>query len=91
MYQERHHRKSTETRDQKLAQRIYDKVKGRIAEKKYFPEMVGENKTFDEMECVGICKMVEKFKKENIPSRSRVPHLANIKTLSRFFWESSFD
>jgi hypothetical protein len=80
-YQGRHHRKSTEARDRKSAQKIHDKLKGQIAENKYFPEMPGEDKTFGEM--------VEKFVKENIPSRSRSPYLANIKTLSGFFGESS--
>ena len=75
-YEGRRHRKSTQTRDRKLAQRIDDKVNGQIAENKYFPEMPGENKNFEEM--------VEKFIKENIPSRSRNPYLANVKTLLGF-------
>ena len=45
----RHYRKSTETEDGKLAQRIYDKVKGEIAEGKWFERLPGEDKTFKEM------------------------------------------
>lgn len=37
-YQGRHYRQSTETEDRKLAQRISDKVKGEIAEDKWFEE-----------------------------------------------------
>jgi len=48
-YQGKHYRKSTETEDRKLAQRIYDKLKGEIAEGKWFKRLPGENKTFGEM------------------------------------------
>ena len=43
------YRKSTETEDRKLAQRIYDKVRGEIAEGKWFERLPGEDKTFKEM------------------------------------------
>lgn len=42
-------RKPTETTDKKLAQRIYDKIKGEIAEGKWFQKPAGENITFREM------------------------------------------
>jgi integrase len=42
-------RQSTETIDRKLAQRIYDKVKGEIAENRWFEKLPGEEKTFGEM------------------------------------------
>ncbi len=45
----RHYRKSTETEDRKLAQRIHDKVRGEIAEGKWFEKLPGEEKTFREM------------------------------------------
>jgi integrase len=45
----RHYRKSTETEDRKLAQRIYDKVKGEIAEEKWFEKLPGEDKTFRDL------------------------------------------
>ena len=42
-------RRSTETDDKKLAQRIYDKVKGEVAERKWFEKLPGEDRTFGEM------------------------------------------
>jgi hypothetical protein len=42
-------RKPTETTDKKLAQRIYDKIKGEIAEGKWFERLPGESITFREM------------------------------------------
>lgn len=42
-------RRSTETADRKLAQRIFDKNKGEIAEGKWFEHMPGEDHTFQEM------------------------------------------
>jgi integrase len=48
-YQGRQIRRSTETTDKKLAQRILDKVKGEIAEGKWFEKLPGEDRTFKEM------------------------------------------
>ena len=48
-YQEKQYRQSTETEDKKLAQRIYDKVRGEIAEGKWFEKLPGEDRTFREM------------------------------------------
>jgi integrase len=48
-YQGRQIRKSAETSDRKLANRIYDKVKGEIAEGKWFEKRPSENRTFREM------------------------------------------
>jgi integrase len=45
----KYYRKSTETEDRKLAQRILNKVKGEIAERKWFESLPGEEKTFKEM------------------------------------------
>jgi integrase len=42
-------KRSTETDDKKLAQRIYDKVRGEVAERKWFEKLPGEDKTFREM------------------------------------------
>jgi hypothetical protein len=42
-------RKSTETPDKKLAQRIYDKVRGEIATGKWFERLPGEEKLFREL------------------------------------------
>ena len=49
MYRGEQVRRSTETTDRKLAQRIYDKVKGEIAENHWFEKLPGEEKTFREM------------------------------------------
>jgi len=48
-YQGRQVRRSTETSDPKLAKRILDKVKGEIAEGKWFERLPGDDKTFKEM------------------------------------------
>jgi len=42
-------RKSTETVDRKLAERIYHSVLGKIAEGKWFDRLPGEDTTFDDM------------------------------------------
>jgi hypothetical protein len=49
-------RHSTETEDKKLAIRIFDKLKGEIAEGKWFEKLPGEDYTFAElMEKYGVC------------------------------------
>jgi len=48
-YNGRQIRKSTETIDKKLAQRVHDKIKGEIAEGKWFEKLPGESITFREM------------------------------------------
>ena len=48
-YQGKQYRQSTETEDKKLAQRILDKIKGEIAEGKWFEKLPGADKTFAEM------------------------------------------
>jgi len=55
-------RKSTKTNDKKLAQRIYAKVKGQVAEDKWFDRLPGEEKTFKEM--------MERYKAEYLPLKS---------------------
>jgi len=40
-------RKSTETMDRKQAQRIFDKIKGEVAEGKWFEHLEGEDRTFN--------------------------------------------
>ena len=45
----RHYRKSTETDDRRLAKRIYDKVKGEIAEGKWFDVSKEEKRTFKDL------------------------------------------
>jgi len=46
VYRGKRVRKSTETEDRKLAHRIYDKIKGEIAEGKWFPEQIEQEKVF---------------------------------------------
>ncbi len=57
-------RKSTETGDKKLAERIYHKILGDIAEGKWFERLPGEEKTFREM--------IEKYLKEH-SARNKTP------------------
>jgi len=42
-------RRSTETEQKKLAIRIFDKLKGEIAEGKWFPHLEGEDRTFNDL------------------------------------------
>jgi integrase len=49
MYRGEQVKRSTETTNRKLAQRIFDKIKGEIAEEKWFEKLPGEDKTFKEM------------------------------------------
>lgn len=64
MYRGEQVRRSTETTDRKLAQRIHDKVKGEIAEKRWFEKLPGEEKTFREM--------LEKYMNEH-SARNKAP------------------
>src|SRR3989304_5413119 len=48
-YNGKQRRKSTGTADRKLAERIYHKLLGDIAEGKWFEKLPGEEKTFREM------------------------------------------
>jgi len=48
-YQGKQVRKSTETEDKKLAQRIYDKIRCEVTEGKWFERLPGADKTFREM------------------------------------------
>ncbi len=79
IYQGKQYRKTTETEDKKLAQRILNKVKGEIAEGKWFEKLPGEDRTFVEM----IEKyMVEHSARNKAPSsyerdRSLKKHLVN--------------
>lgn len=48
-YQGKQIRKSTETDDRKLAQRIFDKLKGEVAEGTWFERLPGEDYTFEDL------------------------------------------
>ena len=49
IYQGKQIKKSTETDDKQLAKRIFDKVKGEVAEQKWFEKSPGEDRTFKEL------------------------------------------
>ena len=49
VYKGKRYRQSANTADRKQAQRIYAKVKGQIAEDKWFERLPGEDKTFEEL------------------------------------------
>ena len=62
VYKGRRGRKSTETEDQKLAKKVYEKLKGEIAENRWFESLPGEEKTFR--------KMMEKFLAEHASKKA---------------------
>ena len=76
-YQGKQFRRSTETEDRKLAQRIFDKLKGEIAEGKWFQRLPGEDYTFrDLMErYMKEYSAVNKAPKSHIRDRSLKKHL----------------
>lgn len=77
-YRGRKIRKSTETSDKKLARRIYDKVKGEIAEGKWFERLPGEEKTFKEM--------MEKYLTEHVSQKASArQYKGYIRKLLSFF------
>ena len=63
-YQGRQIRRSTETSDRKIAQRILDKVKGEVAEGKWFERLPGQDNMFGEL--------MEKYMKEH-SARNKAP------------------
>ena len=60
-------RKSTETNEKKLAERIYHKVLGEVAEGKWFERLPGEEKTFREV--------MEKYLIEHSPKKSKKQYI----------------
>jgi integrase len=70
-------RKPTETTDKKLAQRIYDKIKGEIAEGKWFEKLPGESMTFREMmeKYMSEHSKINKAPKSYIRDKSLADHL----------------
>ena len=67
-YQGKQIRKSTETDDKRLAKRIFDKVRGEVAEGKWFERLPGEDRTFAEM----MTKYMEEHSARNKAPRSHV-------------------
>jgi len=80
-YQGKRYRKSTETTDRKLGQRIYDKLKSEIAEGKWFEKLPGEYKTFKEM--------MDKYEIEHLTQKASArQYKGYIKNLRSFFNET---
>ena len=78
VYKGKRYRKSTETEDKRLAQRIHDKVKGEIAEGKWFETLPGEGKTFTEM--------MDRYKDEYLRLKSHPKKYESlVKSLLSFF------
>jgi integrase len=76
-------KKSTKTTNRKLAQRILDKVKGDIAEGRWFERLPGEDKTCEEM----MEKYLEEHSKKNKAPRSYQRDKSLRKHLVDFFGE----
>ena len=62
-YQGKQIKKTTGTDDRKLAMRIFDKVKGEVAERKWFEKLPGEDRTFKEL-------MAKYLEEHSIPKKS---------------------
>lgn len=79
-YQGQHYRKSTETTNRKLAQKILDKVKYEIAEGKWFENAQEETRTFKEM--------MERYLKEHVSKKkSQRAYRGYVQNLRNFFDE----
>ncbi len=77
-YNGRRYRRSCETTDKRLAEKIYHKVMTELIEGRYFEKLPGEHKTFREM--------MEKYEKEvllSLPSGKTCKHY--IRGLTEFF------
>jgi len=68
IYKGKRYRESTETSNAKLAQRIYDKIKGQIAEGKWFERQPEGDKTFKEM----ITKYLEEYSARNKAPKTHI-------------------
>jgi len=79
IYKGKRYRKSTETGDKKLAQRIYDKIKGEVAEGRWFERLPGEEKTFREImeKYLKEYSVRNKALKSHIRDKSLANHLIN--------------
>jgi integrase len=76
-HQGRQYRRSTETEDKKLAQRIFDKLKGEIAEGRWFEKLPGENYRFKDLMAKYFDEhsAINKAKKSHIRDKSLIAHL----------------
>ncbi len=75
-YQGKQYRRTTETDDKNLAKRIYDKVKGEIAEGKWFEKLPGEDRTFKEMMEEYMAKHSKVKKASSERDRASILHLS---------------
>jgi len=71
------YRESTGIADRKLAQRILDKVKGEIAEGKWFEKSPGESKTFGEL-----MDLLINYSQKDCKSKA---YISSAKVLKNFF------
>lgn len=74
-------RRSTETEDKKLAIRIFDKLKGDIAEGKWFEKLPGEDYTFAEL----MDKYLEEYSSVNKAKSSYIRDISMNKHLQKQF------
>lgn len=75
--QGKRYRQSTQTTNKKVAQRIYDKTKGEIAEGKWFEKLPDESRTFKEL-----MDLLINYTQKNCRSRA---YLSSAKVLNEFF------
>jgi integrase len=73
VYRGKQYRQSTETSNRKLAKRIFDKVKGEIAEGKWFEKLPGAEETFKEL--------MKKYMEEHSPKKSPKQHIRDMSCL----------
>lgn len=83
VYNGRQIRKSTETDDRKLAKRIFDKIKGEIAEGKWFERLPGEDYTFKDL----MDKYRDEYSLRNKAPTSSLRDKSLAKHLNDFFGE----
>jgi len=76
-------RRSTETEDKKLAIRIFDKLKGEIAEGKWFEKLPGENYTFADL----MDKYLKEYSSVNKAPKSYIRDKSLNKHLQKYFGE----
>ena len=74
-------RRSTETTDEERARRIFDKIKGQIAEGKWFERLPGEDYTFKEL----IEKYLEEYARRSKAANSYKRDCSTVKKLIPFF------
>lgn len=77
VFKNRQFRKSTETTDKKLAKRIFDKIKGEIAEGRWFERLAGEDYTFKDMidKYLAEYSIQNKAPKSHLRDKSLAKHL----------------